>query len=645
MLASIAISFVLALQGAPAAKPVSKPATPIAAAPAGESGPTLQVPADLARLTSPSTIAVLYVPDISRGDDVIKRLADAAGPNGAAALTGNSVKQMLKQSVRTDLDIPLDQPVLWWIDMPEAQGDEPPMGMGEVVFHQAFKIPGAQAAMDKARADAAASNDPKVKSRPVMPIRARGRQGTVTVLPGDVVVISSDMEPFEMKADAPSSALLERLPLSAACGRVDIGRGMAEQGDQLKMLGGFAAMALSGDAGGADESKLSDADKRRMAMKRVLGEAVGKQIDSTITALMQLKRATFALNLQGDELMLWSDWSRDAAFPAGLDEATVKSLAAKLPAGMPIYAGISTNAMMTMYSDKLTIDDALVTMGSTPDEKKAWDECMGKAQSMLGMIEGGAVMGVSINDATTSALISLRVKDAAAFRTTLADTMALLAKTGWGTVKLENAGDTMTLTTTANAQRVKDVMDVFNTGPVAEEVAAAQEQALAQATQPQTIVMTFKGNEVLMTQSQGGKPMDMAAKPGATDIRNTLGANAWGTADWFATLELRALMANIMAQPGIEGLEAFKDLANGMPVTVRAWQGVQGNTTRLTLQANLKEVQTFVADMEAAAKKAEAKAGKGGKDEDEDEDDDDDDEDEDEKGEGKDGAKPGQDKD
>jgi len=212
-------------------------------------------------------------------------------------------------------------------------------------------------------------------------------------------------------------------------------------------------------------------------------------------------------------------------------------------------------------------------------------------------------------------------------------------------VKLENAGDTMTLTTTANAQRVKDVMDVFNAGPVAEEVAAAQEQALAQATQPQTIVMTFKGNEVLMTQSQGGKPMDMSVKPGATDIRNTLGANAWGTADWFATLELRALVANIMAQPGIEGLEAFKDLANGMPVMVRAWQGVQGNTTRLTLQANLKEVQTFVADMEAAAKKAEAKAGKDGKDEDEDEDDDDDDEDEDEKDEGKEGAKPGQDKD
>jgi len=84
-------------------------------------------------------------------------------------------------------------------------------------------------------------------------------------------------------------------------------------------------------------------------------------------------------------------------------------------------------------------------------------------------------------------------------------------------------------------------------------------------------------------------------------------------------------------------------------VMVRAWQGVQGNTTRLTLQANLKEVQTFVADMEAAAKKAEAKAGKGGKDEDEDEGedegDDDDDGDEDEKGEGKEGAKSGQDKD
>jgi len=642
MLASIAISFVLALQGAPAAKPASKPATPIAAAPAGESGPTLQVPAELARLTSPSTIAVLYVPDLAKGDDVIKRLADAAGPNASAALAGNSVKQMLKQSVRTDLDIPLDQPVLWWIDMPEAQGDEPPMGMGEVVFHQAFKIPGAQAAMDKARADAAASNDPKVKSRPVMPIRARGRQGTVTVLPGDVVVISSDMEPFEMKADAPASALLERLPLSAVCGRLDIGRGMAEQGDQLKMLGGFAAMALAGDAGGADESKLSDADKRRMAMKRVLGEAVGKQIDSTVTALMQLKRATFAVDLQGDDLMLWADWSRDAAFPAGLDQASIKSLAAKLPAGMPIYAGISTNAMLTMYSDKLTIDDALVTMGSTPDEKKAWEDCMVKVQAMMGMIEGGAVMGVSISDAKPSALLALRVKDAAAFRTDVADAMALVGKTGWGTVKVENAGDTMTFTTTPNVQRVKDIMDVFNAGPMPEEVAAAQDKALAQATQPQTIVMTFKGNDVLVKQSQGDKPVDAAAKPGTADIRNTLGANAWGTADWFATFELRALMASAMAQAGAEGLEAFKDLANGMPATIRAWQGVQGNTTRLTLQANLKELQTFVADMEAAAKKAEAKGGKGGKDEDEDDDDDDD---EDEKGEGKEGAKSGHDKD
>lgn len=643
MLASIAISFVLALQGAPAAKTVNKPAAPIAAAPVGESGPTLQVPAELARLTSPSTIAVLFVPDLAKGDDVIKRLADAAGPDAASALAGNSVKQMLKQSVRTDLDIPLDQPVLWWIDMPEAQGDEPPMGMGEVVFHQAFKIPGAQAAMDKARAEAAASNDPKVKSRPVMPIRARGRQGTVTVLPGDIVVISSDMEPFEMKADAPASALLERLPLSAVCGRLDIGRGMAEQGDQLKMLGGFAAMALSGDADRADEAKLSDADKRRLAMKRVLGEAVGKQIDSTITALMQLKRATFALNLQGDDIMLWSDWSRDAAFPAGLDTATVKSLAARLPAGMPIYAGASTNAMLTMYSDKLTIDDALVTMGSTPEEKKAWEDCMVKVQRMLGMIEGGAVMGVSMQDAKPTAVISMRVKDAAAFRTTVAEAMALVAKTGWGTVKLENAGDTMTLTTTANIERVKDIMAVFNAGPVAEEVAAAQEKALAQATQPQTTVLTFKGNDVLMTQSQVGKAVDMAAKPGANDIRNSLGAKAWGTADWFATLELRAFAANAMAQSGIEGMEAFKDLANGTPFTVSAWQGVQGNTTRLTLQANLKEVQSFMADMQAAARKAEAKAGKGGKDEDED--DDDDDEDEGEKGEGKEGAKPGHDKD
>lgn len=264
---------------------------------------------------------------------------------------------------------------------------------------------------------------------------------------------------------------------------------------------------------------------------------------------------------------------------------------------------------------------------------------MVKVQAMMGMIEGGAVMGVSMSDAKPTALLALRVKDAAAFRTAVADAMALVGKTGWGTVKVENAGDAMTITTTTNVQRVKDIMDVFNAGPVPEEVAAAQDKALAQATQPQTIVMTFKGNDVLVKQSQGGKPADASAKPGTADIRSTLGANAWGTADWFATFELRAFLASAMAQSGAEGLETFKDLANGMPVTIRAWQGVQGNTTRLTLQANLKELQTFVSDMDAAAKKAEAKAGKGGKDEDDDDDDDD------EKGEGKEGGKPDHDKD
>jgi hypothetical protein len=59
---------------------------------------------------------------------------------------------------------------------------------------------------------------------------------------------------------------------------------------------------------------------------------------------------------------------------------------------------------------------------------------------------------------------------------------------------------------------------------------------------------------------------------------------------------------------------------------------VQGNTARLTLQANLKELQTFVADMEAIAKE-QSKGGDGQ------DDDDDDDEDHDE---GKGAAKPGQ---
>lgn len=616
----LAISFSLALQGAPATKTPVKPATPIAAAPRGESGPTLEVPAELARLTSPSTVAVIYVPDLAKGDELVQRIAQAVGRDAGAVLAATSVKQLLKQSVRTDLEIPLDQPVLWWIEMPEAEGDEPAMGLGNLTFHQAFKIPGAKAAMDQARADAAASNDPKVKSRPVMPIRARGRQGAVSVLAGDLIVISSDMEPFEPKADVPPSPLLERLPSSAVCGRLDLGRVLAENGDQLRMMGGFAAMGIAGNLGSADETKLSEADKRRLAVKRVLADGVGKQVDGVISALMLVKRSTFALDLQGDDVMLWADWSREAPFPAGLDAAAVKSLAARLPAGRPVYAGVSSSAMQVFYGEKLTLDDTVMTMTSSPEQKKAWDDAMVKSQTLIGMIEGGAVMGLSFENSIPDATLCVRVKDAAAFRKAIAEVMDLVQKSGLATMTLQDAADTMTLTSTVNVQRMKDMMEAFDGTEVPEEVQQAREKALANAVQPMVTSFAFQGNDLTITQrpASGAKAED--SRVGVPDIRDSLAARTWGSADWFATIELRSIIATVATSVAAElkpDEAELRRVAGGAPVMIRAWQGVQGNTARLTVQANLKELRGLMSDLEEAIAKEKAKAGEDQDDDDE----------------------------
>ena len=55
MLANLLLAFSLALQGAPAPK-----AKPITVTPAAEAGPSVEVPAELARLTGPDTIAVIF---------------------------------------------------------------------------------------------------------------------------------------------------------------------------------------------------------------------------------------------------------------------------------------------------------------------------------------------------------------------------------------------------------------------------------------------------------------------------------------------------------------------------------------------------------------------------------------------------------
>ena len=622
MIGSILVVSALALQGAAASKPSAKPAAPIAVA--ADAGPTVEVPAELAALTGKDTIAVIYLPDAEGADKVTARLVDALGPIGGGMPLGTSMKQLLRQGVRTEMDIPLNQPVLWWIDLPATGGDEPPMGMGEVVFRQAMRIPGAEAAMEKARVEVAKGADPKAK--PAYPIRAKGRRSSVSVLKGDLVVVSSDMEPFQAPDKPQPSALLKSLPLSAVCGRVDLSRVMAEQGDQLRMMGGFAGAALAGGMdGGAADDKLTDAEKRQRAMKQQLADAVGKQIDATVDALMQLKRATFAASLQGDDFGVWADWSRETAFPKGISGPAVEGLCAALPAGMNAYFGISTNAMLTMYGDRVQIDDALATLGATPEQKKAYEDAMAKARTAMDMVVDGAVGaigGLEKGVDGVAAVVAFKVKDASAFRTTLKGAMDDMGRSGMAQVAVTDQGELMTVTITPSAVRMQDLLTAFGQPDVAAE-------AVQQATTPSTLAMRFKGNEVLITQGRGDKAVDPAAlvKAGATDLRGSLAAKAWGTADWFGVIELRSIVGGGMNSAGLKDpklVAAAADFAKGKPMLIRLWQGVQGNTARLSVDLSLADLKQFVVDMETVRKAAVPAAGG--------DDDDDDDDDKDEKG-------------
>ncbi|MGA1267349.1 MAG: hypothetical protein ACO32J_09230 [Phycisphaerales bacterium] len=614
MTGTLVLALTLALQGAPA----SRPAAPIAVTQPAEAGPSLSVPAELARLTTKDTVAVVFVPNAAEADEVARKLTEASGPASDMMPMGASFRQLLKEGIRTDLDIPMDQPVLWWIELPPSSEDEPGMGMSDMVFHSAFRIPGAEAAMTKAREQAQQAADPA--ARATMPIRARQRRSSVSVLAGDLVVLSSVSEPFAAPAEGSApSALLERLPMSAVCGRLDLGRVMADQGDQLRMLGGLASMGLSGGFEGMDQgdAKETDAQKRQRAVKRQLADAVGRQIDSVVDVLMQLKRATFAVVLEGDDLNVWADWSRGAAFPAGLSPTAVQNLCSMLPAGMSAYFGISTSAMGTLYSDKLDIDDAFATLGATPEQRAAYERGMQKARMALEMIQDGAVGGMAMTQAAdmpdASVVMAFRVNDAKAFRTTLGEGLKEIAASGLATIDIQDgAADLLQATVTPSAVRMQDMMGVF--GDADQEAMA---EAIRQATVPSTFALRFKGNEVLATQGRGDKPVDPAAlaRAGAQDIRGMVAAQSWGTADWFGVVNLRPIVAASMQESAelaaadrpdekdADKAEAAAAMRKGGPMLIRLWQGVQGDTARLSLRVKLSEWRKMVEDMEAASKR------------------------------------------
>ena len=608
MISSLLVSIALALQGAPA-KPAAKP-VPLAAAPAEESGPSVEVPANLARLPGPDTIAVLFMPSAARAEEAVDRLRTASGPLGAdAPLPLTPMKRMLKDSIRTDLEIPLDQPVLWWIEKPQVAEDEPGMGMGNFTMHQALRIPGATAANEKARAEAGGQEG---KGRPALPVRSARRGASVTVLADDLVVTSSDMEPFAAPADgAQPSPLARAMPRGLVSGRVDLGRILEEEGDQLRMLGGFASMAMNAERG--DDDTMTPEERRRAEMRSVFAEGVGSQINAAIDALLQLKRASFALNLEGDAVEFWADWSREAAFPAGLSDARARALAERLPAGLPFYAGISANALDTIYGERVTLDDAIATLGATPESRQAWTDACARSRALIAMIEEGAVLGAHGTTTDPTTMIAFRVKEAAAFRAAARDLAGLYQKAGLAATKVEESGESMRIEFTPSADRIRDIVAALSGG------ATVDAEAMNRALLPTTVSLAFRGNDALLTQSRGAAPAPQTA--GGDDLRGTLGRGAWGGADWFLTLDLRQALAGTSAEAPAEAGAEMDRLRKGKPVALHVWQGVKGSTARLSMRASLAELQALAADVAALESKLKA-AGKAKGDDDDDDDDD-----------------------
>ena len=609
MISSLLVSLAIALQGAPS-KPATKP-LPITAVPADEGGPSVEVSAPLARLAGPDTIAVLYMPSAARADEAIERLRATAGPlANEAPLPIAPMKRLLKEAIRTELEIPLDQPVIWWIEKPQVADDEPGMGMGNFTMHQALRIPGATAANEKARADA---NGKDGKGRPALPVRSARRGASVTVLPDDLVVTSSDMEPFAPPADGAQPSVLARtMPQGVVSGRVDLGRLLEEEGDQLKMLAGFATMAMNDQQG--DEATMTAEEKRRAEMRRTFSEGVGTQIGNAIDALLQLKRASFALQLEGDELDLWTDWSRDAAFPAGLSEGKARELAQRLPAGLPVYAGMSANALDTIYGERVSIDDAIATLGATPEARQAWTDACARTRAAIAMIEEGAVMAADASGNDPTVMIAFRVKEAAAFRTAIRDIAASYGRSGLASTKVEEAGDTLRVELTPSAERMRDIIGAFAGD------ATIDAESLQRALQPMTLALAFQGNDVMLTQARTGQP---APQAGAGDLRPAIARRAWGGADWFVTIDLRHALGRAAAEAATNAGAEVDALRKGKPAGLHLWQGVKGNTTRLSVHANLAELRALAADLDALERKLKA-AGKAKGDEDDDDDDDED---------------------
>ncbi len=551
------------------ATPANKP-TAIAVTKVANIGPTVDVPADLAALVPADAVAVIFIPNAAAAEALATQVASIGGPTRGMISSSKAIQTLLKTNMKTDLEIPLDQPLVFWITMPVADEDDPnqdTMGGPDIRSFMAMKIPGA------------------TKDN----VKAKTKRTSLALIANDMVVVGAQRSAYEMPAaGAATCALLKQLPAGAVSGRLDLATIIREQEETLRWGASFIGMAMSSNAPRAKNATQEETESTQI--KEQMSSAMSDQATRLIDFLTELKTASFSLGTSGDQLNVWTDWTRDAAWPAGMSAQECSDDLALLPVGMPLYAGVSKSTLGISMNKQVTFDDAMMTTACTPEEKQAWNESVEKMGPILNMITSGAAIGFGDIDGKPGFMVGLRVNDATVFQDAWQSMMETFSKTGlYRDMQFKRAADSLTTISTPNAKRMKRLASAFG-----QDLTQEQIDAIDKSTKPVTSVMNFKGNNVTMvvTPDMGAEGVQFKF-PQTNDIRGQINANAWGNTDWFATLDLRVIASFMATAQNGE----FK-LPDGPASLLSIRQGVQGGTQRISISTDMKMLATLMEQYE-----------------------------------------------
>jgi len=571
-----------AMKKTSAMESAAKNAAPIAVNKSANIGPTVDVPADLAALVPADAVAVIYIPNAAAAEALTTQLATIGGPMRGVVASSKAIQAMLKTNMKTDLEIPLDQPLVFWITMPVADEDDPnqdAMGGPDIRSFMAMKIPGA------------------TKDN----VKSKTKRTSLALLANDMVVVGAQKAAYEMPAaGAATSALLKQLPAGLVSGRLDLATIIREQEETLRMGASFIGMAMSSNAPLSKDA--TEKEKESAQIKEQMSSAMSDQATRLIDFLTELKSASFSLGTSGDQLNVWTDWTRDAAWPAGMSAQECSDDLALLPAGMPLYAGISKSTLGISMNKQVTFDDAIMAVAATPEQKQAWNESVEKTRPILNMINSGVAIGFGDIGGKPGYMFGFRVSDAATFQSAWQSMMETFSKTGvYSDIKFVRTADSLTTTLTPDSKRMMRLASAFG-----QDLTQEQIDAIDKSTKPVTSVMNFKGNNVTMvvTPDMGLDAMKFTV-PKGMDIRGQINPNSWGNTDWFATLDLRVI-ASLMASAETKGFT----LPEGPASMLSIRQGVQGGTQRISISTDMKSLGTLMDQYEKETMRVRMEARK-----------------------------------